>query len=45
MKRAVVFHQELCDLQGSFKIATIMQDHRVPTLKLEPSIHTHPSPF
>ena len=45
MERAVVFRQEQCDLQGPFEIATIMQDHRVPTLKLEPSIHTPPKPF
>ena len=39
MERAVVFRQEQCDLQGPFGIATIMQDHRVPTLKPEPSVH------
>ena len=27
------------------EIATIMQDHRVPTLKPEPSIHTPPRPY
>ena len=45
MERAVVFRQEQCDLQGPFEIATIMQDHRVPTLKPEPSVHTPPRPF